>query len=395
MKGASAERLAVAPNHVVAAPRRVATIVPNFYPMGGLERLVAAQIEQYLALGLQADLVLLDEPHDLSALLPAGCRVVNLGVPRFRGAFWPLLLYLRTIRPDAVHATMWPLTCMAVLAHRLARLPGRVVVSDHNPLSLQYSKRGFSHRLVLRLSLTLAYPFASARIAVSNAVAADLAHLSGLPKKWFHVIHNAVAINAMKPSDQKVAEAAWGGWGGRRVLTVGRLKAQKNHALMLCAFRNLRLSVDARLMILGTGELAGEIEALARAQGLADHVLMPGHVDDPSAYYCAAHLFVLSSDYEGFGNVLVEALAHGLPVVSTDCPGGPREILADGRFGRLVPVSDEVALASAMAEALGEPADPKPLIARAAEFAPSLVTSRFVELLFNESYSFGQSALTL
>lgn len=383
MNRASDDTLAAAPGQVVTVPRRVATIVPNFYPMGGLERLVLAQIEEYLAMGLQADLVLLDEPHDLSPLLPVGCRVVNLGVPRLRRAFRPLLSYLLKERPDAVHVTMWPLTSMVVLVHRLARLPGRLVVSDHNPLSIQYVRRGLAHRLLQRLSLALAYPFASARIAVSNAVAIDLAGLSGLPKKRFHVVHNAVAISPINPSNQAAAEAAWGGWGGPRVLTVGRLKAQKNHALLLRAFRHLRFSVDARLMILGTGELAVEIEALAHAQGLAEHVLMPGHVDDPSAYYRAAHLFVLSSDYEGFGNVLVEALGYGLPVVSTDCPGGPREILADGRFGRLVPVGDEAALANAMALALGERTDPKPLVARAAEFAPSVVTARYLELLFD------------
>lgn len=363
-------------------PRRVATIVPSFFPVGGLERLVTAQIEEYIALGFQADLVLLDEPHDISALLPAGCRVVNLGVRRFRDAIWPLLRYLRTTQPDAVHATMWPITSIAVLVHRLARLPGRIVISEHSLLTLQYGDRRQYHHLLMRLSLALTYPFASARIAVSNAVAEDLARLTGLPKKHFQVVYNAVAISQPKLPDQVSAEAAWEGWDGPRILTVGRLKAVKNHRLLLRAFRRLRFCIDARLMILGTGELFGETEALVRELGLAKHVIMPGHFDDPSAYYRTADLFVLSSDYEGFGNVLVEALGHGLPVVSTDCPGGPREILADGRFGRLVPVGDEAALANAMADILRIHTDPQPLLARAAEFAPSVVMTSYLEMMF-------------
>lgn len=382
------------PKRKPAEAKRISIVLSSLLPFGGVERVAIRRSKSFLQQGYDVDFVFFNEPADISTSVPPGCRVFNLGASRARLAFIPLLRYLHRTRPDAVHAEMWPITSIAVLAHRLACLPGRIVITDHNPLSKQYSRWGLPHRLLQRLSIALTYPFASVRIAVSNAVADDLAHLSGLPKKRFHVLHNEVEIRPAKYSDQAAAETAWGGWSGRRVLTVGRLKAQKNHALLLRAFRHLCLNVDARLMILGTGELAAEIEALAREQGLSEHVLMPGHVNDPSAYYRAADLFVMSSDYEGFGNVLVEALGHGLPVVSTDCPGGPREILADGRFGRLVPVGDEVALASAMALALGERTDPRPLVSRAAEFDPSVVYPRYIELLFDSRSSSVQSALS-
>jgi glycosyltransferase involved in cell wall biosynthesis len=365
-----------------SAPRRVATILPSLYPTYGLERLVISQAEEYLELGLQTDVVCLNEPHDVSALLPPGCRVFNLGVPQIRDALGPLRRYLKAERPDAVHAAMWPVTCLTAVAHRMARLPGRLVLSDHNPLSLQYAARGGAHRLLQRVSVALTYPLASARIGVSGGVADDLARLSGLPRRCFSVVHNPVAIGRPDPAAQQSAQAAWGGWQGKRILTVGRLKAQKNHALLLRAFKQVLAHVDARLMILGEGDLGVKIAELARAEGLQDKVLLPGHVDDPISYYLSADLFALSSDYEGFGNVIVEALACGVPVVSTDCPGGPAEILDGGRFGRLVPVGDASGLASAMVATLQEEPDRRLLMSRAADFAPRVVIRKYLDLMF-------------
>jgi glycosyltransferase involved in cell wall biosynthesis len=364
------------------AQRRVATILPSLYPTYGLERLVISQAEEYLDLGLQTDIVCLNEPHDVSGLLPPGCRLFNLGVPKIRDALGPLRRYLKAEQPDAVHAAMWPVTCLTAVAHRMARLPGRLVLSDHNPLSLQYAARGGAHRLLQRVSVALTYPLASARIGVSPGVADDLSRLSGLPRRWFSVVHNPVAIGRSAPPALQSAEAAWGGWEGRRILTVGRLKAQKNHALLLRAFKQVLAHGDARLMILGEGDLGVTIAEQVQAEGLQGKVLMPGHVDDPISYYLSADLFALSSDYEGFGNVIVEALACGVPVVSTDCPGGPAEILSGGRFGRLVPVGDASSLASAMVATLQETPDRRLLMSRAADFAPHVVIRQYLDLLF-------------
>ncbi|NNU43669.1 glycosyltransferase [Ramlibacter montanisoli] len=375
-------------------PRRVATVLPSLYPTYGLERLVISQAEEYLQLGLETDIVCLNEPHDVSGLLPPGCRLFNLGVPQIRNALGPLRRYLRAERPDAVHAALWPVTCLTAVAHRLARLPGRIVLSDHNPLSLQYASRGSAHRLLQRVSVALTYPLASARICVSGGVADDLSRLSGLPRRWFSVVHNPVAIGLPEPAAQQAAEAAWGGWHGKRILTVGRLKAQKNHALLLRAFKQVLARVDARLMILGEGDLGPSIAELARSEGLEDKVLMPGHVDDPISYYLSSDLFTLSSDYEGFGNVIVEALGCGVPVVSTDCPGGPAEILEGGRYGRLVPVGDASSLASAMVAALLEPPDRRLLMSRAADFAPRVVTRKYLDLMFPAGEQFAESSLT-
>lgn len=370
--------------HAHVSPRqrpRIAIILPALVPVGGLERLVLNQAEQFLERDVDVDFVFLNEPHDVSATLPPGTRSFNLGVRRLREAVLPIARFLRQQRPAAVHAAMWPVTCLTVLAHRLSGIPGRLVLSDHNPLSLQYAERGALHRFLLRASMALAYPLADARVAVSAAVAEDLSRLSGLPAARYTVIHNPVPAGSCAISDPAWAARAWHGWEGKRVITVGRLKAQKNHSLLLRAFARVCEQMDARLMILGVGELEQQIRRDIEIAGLAEKVLMPGHVADPMPYYRSADLFVLSSNYEGFGMVLVEALACGLPVVSTDCPGGPAEILQGGAYGRLVPVEDERRLAAAMVETLSEPRDAAKLQRRAGDFDAGVLAGRYLSLL--------------
>ena len=218
-------------------------------------------------------------------------------------------------------------------------------------------------------------------MAVSNAVAEDLAKLSGLERERFTVIYNSALISTDQGYTTGAAEVAWRGWRGKRILSVGRLKASKNFALLIGSFRRLLSRMDARLMILGTGELAEDLASHIAALGLTGKVILPGHVADPVPFYLSADLFVLSSNYEGFGNVIVEALACGLPVVSTDCPGGPREILDYGRYGHLVPVGDEVALEAAIAASLSSAKDSTKLKSRAAEFSPEISAQQYLDLL--------------
>ena len=134
-------------------------------------------------------------------------------------------------------------------------------------------------------------------------------------------------------------------------------------------------------MLLGEGHNHAMLRALAGELGIADHVIFAGFHADPSPFYATADLFVLSSNHEGFGNVIVEALHFGLPVVSTDCPSGPAEILCSGRWGRLVPVGDADALARAMDEALGAAVDCEALKRRAADFSPEIAARKYLDLL--------------
>lgn len=365
---------------------RVAIVLPDLRG-GGVERVRLSLAEQFLAEGFEVDFVLWHSGGELLADVPARCRVFALGAQRLRDGIVPAVRYLRRERPDAILAAIWPLSVATVVARALSRHRPRLVVSDHNQLSRQYGGKSRGHRLFLSGSMAAAYRLADARVAVSAGVADDLAELSGMGRDRFTVIHNPLPIRAgVAPASVAAAQAAWGEGGGRRILSVGSLKPQKNHAL---AIRALARQGDrmARLLILGEGHCRGALEALARSEGVADRVFLPGFAADPMPFFHAADLFVLASDYEGFGNVIVEALSCGLPVVATDCPSGPSEILDDGRFGDLVPVGDAEAMARAMTAALGREPDRELLFRRAASFSPENAARAYLSLLFPERTS--------
>ena len=320
---------------------------------------------------------------ELLPLLPAEVRVFDLEAPRVRNGLRPLIRYFRQRRPDAMQISMWPLTVVGILAHRLARSRARIVTSDHAALSKHFPS---SDPLVYR-SLTwtvrLFYPLADARIVVAKEAADDLARISGVDRRSLEVVYNPVGEPPADVGTTREIEALWGE-AERRIITVGSLKAQKNQQLLIRSFTRAFKGKSVKLMILGQGELRPSLEALAAELGVSDQVLLPGFATDPWPYYASADLFALSSDYEGYPLVLIEALRSGLTIVSTDCESGPREILDGGRYGRLVPVGDEEALADAMKEALDRPQDSATLRARAETLSGQSTSDRYLELMLGE-----------
>jgi glycosyltransferase involved in cell wall biosynthesis len=361
--------------------RRIAIVLPNLAG-GGAERLSLDLAGEFIARGYAVDFVLLQKFGALLQLTPSKAQIHELGACRFRSVPLAFARYLRRRRPDAVIANMWPLTTTCVTGAILSRHAGRIVVVDHNPLSRQYAQRGRSTKLSMSASIGTLYRLADARIGVSSGVVDDLAAIGGISRTRFEVIYNPVPVRDAAAADALlVADAAWGAGQGARILSVGSFKAQKNQALAIRALARAPAEMG-RLLLLGDGPMRNELAALAAAEGVADRVIMPGFFADPSPFYRSADLFVLSSDYEGFGNVIVEALSFGLPVVSTDCPSGPAEILENGRYGRLVPVGDADALARAMGEALAATHDREALRRRARDFSLEAAADRYLALLF-------------
>jgi glycosyltransferase involved in cell wall biosynthesis len=337
--------------------------------------------EGLLARGHRVDLLLAQDGGELRGLAPKGARLVVLGAGRLLKTVNPLASYLRKERPDALHALMWPLTVLAVVAHRLARSAARLVLADHGTLSREYASA--RNRLVLKATLRWIYPLADHRIAVSDGAAEDMASLSGLRRSAFDIVRNPLRLPVHVASTSKV-EALWSG-AEERILTIGSLTPVKNHTLLIRAFaRLLHSRPGARLMIVGEGNGRPQLATLIEELGLGGKVMLPGFVLDPWPFLASADLFALSSDHEAYGLVLVEALHAGLKVVSTDCPSGPREILDAGRFGALVPVGDERAISLALEHALAEPADRARQRARAAVLAGTGSLDRYEELLLGQ-----------
>jgi glycosyltransferase involved in cell wall biosynthesis len=226
------------------------------------------------------------------------------------------------------------------------------------------------------------YPKADSIIAISNGVATDLADTTGIERESIDVIHNPAFSPDIQSKSKESVSHRWFDIDTPVVIAVGSLTQQKDFSTLLRAFSVLRERQDAHLLILGEGELREELKSLASELGIATAVDMPGFVDNPYAYMRQADVFVLSSKWEGFGNVVVEALACGCPVVSTDCPSGPAEILANGEYGSLTPVGDETALAAEIETVLNTTPEPDRLRARAEAFTTEIVADQYIKRLF-------------
>lgn len=359
---------------------KIAILIPDLRG-GGAERVNLLLLREFIATGHDVDLVLLRKQGVFLDEVPAEVRVMDLQADRIRQGYMPLVRYLREHRPDALLVSMWPLTTLAVLAAKVARFRGQVVLSEHNALTRSVRTGGVAGT-ALRASMRWVNGRADAVVGVSQGVIDDLREL-GLPKDMCRVIHNPIAISPGAVVPSSWLSHPWFKYPpARRLLAVGSLKPQKDYPTLLSAVKGVVDSgTDVSLLILGTGPLQDELGERRRELSLEGHVHFGGFVTDPGPFYRAAGLFVLSSAWEGFGNVIVEALAAGTPVVSTDCRSGPSEILQGGRYGRLVPVGEHKALAEAIIESLAATNDTEALRARAAEFSVEKIGKMYLQAL--------------
>jgi glycosyltransferase involved in cell wall biosynthesis len=343
------------------APRgRLAVFVPNL-AAGGAERAALKLAGGLAARGFDVDLVLAAATGPRVHEIPPEVRVVDLRARRVLTGLPALVRYLRRERPDAIASFLDHGNVVALCARRLARYPGTVVVVAQNTLS-EAARHGKSRRdrLMPRL-VTRCYPWADRVVAVSAGVAADLVRIARLPPEHVRVISNPIVDDDLAALAARPVDHPWFRDGVGVFVAAGRLRPQKDFATLLHAFARLRERRRARLLILGEGPERPALEALVARLGLEADVSLPGSTTNPYGFFSRATAFVLSSRWEGLPTVLVEAMSCGAPAIATDCPSGPREILAGGRHGALVPIGDAGALASAMERALdGELPRPAP-----------------------------------
>ncbi len=291
--------------------------------------------------------------------------------------------YIHQHKPNAILSALTNCNLILLMSKCSNSRHLRFVVSEHNTPSMSWGNN-LTVGTWLKLARNL-YPQADAIVAVSQGVADDLCQLFGLLSNKVQVIYNPVVTPELFIKLREEVNFSWLESNQIPViLGVGRLTKQKDFPTLLRAFSLVRQVRPARLIILGEGEERPQLEQLAQKLGIQDDVYMPGFVDNPFAFMARASVFVLSSAWEGFGNVIVEALACGCPVVSTDCRSGPREILDNGRYGRLVPVGDHEALAKAILETLEDPdkpADRETRIQRAMEFSVDVAVDRYLKVL--------------
>jgi glycosyltransferase involved in cell wall biosynthesis len=320
---------------------------------GGAEKVMLNLADNFIENGYSVDLVLSTVEGQYLNQIPEGVNLINLESPRTRQSIPKLATYLKRESPEALIAALHYPCEVALLAKRLSRVSTRIVVSEHNNLSKEVEGMP---QLGIRLKPVAArflYPWADGIIAVSQGVAKDLAQLAHLPLERIQVIYNPVLIPKLFEQAKKPVNHPWFHSGQPPViLGVGRLQIQKDFPTLIRAFAEVRKQKIARLVILGSGSEKPHLENLIQELDIQEDVDLLGFVENPYSYMANAQVFVLSSIWEGLGNVLIEAMALGTPVVSSDCESGPAEILANGKYGHLVSVGDSQEMAAAILKVL-------------------------------------------
>ena len=328
--------------------------------------------------GCSVTIVVVNAAGPLAASIPTGVQLVDLQSRRLLCAMPGLRRYLQRECPDFLISSLDHNNIAALLTCATMRIDTRLIICQHNALSEEV-RLGWKYRAVPPLYRRLA-PKAHAIIAVSEGVADDLAARAGLPRETITVIGNPVIVSAQR---RCVAPPIHVWLQDRSVpifIFAGRLVPQKNPMMLIAAFARYREARHARLVVLGEGPLRGPMMQAAALAGIAQDVHFAGFVAEPQRWIAHAHALLLTSEYEGFANVIVEALACGTPVIATDCPHGPAEILAGGQYGHLVDVGDAQAMALAMTDDLAMRFPPDLLRARASDFTAKAAAAKHLGL---------------
>lgn len=337
------------------AERRIA-VLASFSGQGGVERMVLNLVREFARRGLQIDLLPIRAEGAHFRDLPEEVNIVDLGVRHSAASIPGVAGYLRRVRPDALLAAKDRAGRAAVWARRLAGVDTRVVIRLGTTLSAALEGRGWLTRQTRYWPMRLAYPGADRIVAVSQGVADDTLAITGLPPERVTVVRNPVITPDLPTLAEAGVDHPWfQGDGVPVLLGVGRLTRQKDFPTLVRAFARVRAQRPCRLVILGEGRDRPDLEALAAELGVAEDLDLPGFADNPYAWMARADGFVLSSRWEGSPNVLTEAMALGTPVVATDCPSGPREVLQDGNIASLVTMGDDAGLAEAIMAMLDQP----------------------------------------
>ncbi len=362
-----------------AGPMRIALFAPSLRG-GGAERSAANLAGGMAARGFRVDMVLVRACGPYLDSLSEDVNVVDLNSSRVLFALPGLVRYLRHSRPHVLISFMDHANIIALMARTISGASTKVIGTVRNDKEAGVRQtRDSKERLVMALTRPV-YQRLDRVVAVSHGVARSVAARSGVALDDVRVIYNPVVTARLLDMAVENPKCSWFEDGTPVVVGVGRLSEQKDFETLIRSFADVCSKRPARLIVLGEGGCRGRLERIVRDLGLQEDVLMPGFAANPFSYLSRADVFVLSSRWEGLPGVLIEAMACGCAVVSTDCPSGPDEILNGGDFGILVPVADVGAMSKAIEKTLETPPDTERLRKRAGEFSMDRAVDEYLEL---------------
>jgi len=351
---------------------------------GGAKRVMLIVADHLDASGYSVEILLARKEGEFLEQVPEGIEIRSFE-KRVSRTVRDLVRYLHRREPRVLLSTIHSTNVAATLAGVLARTSTDVVLREATTLSNQRDEFESGLERLIPPLVRHTYPFADRYVAISDGVKSDLVRHTGVQTTEVRTIHNPIYTPEIAERAKEPVDHPWFDGDHDVLLGVGRLTMQKDFGTLIRAFSRVRRHSDARLIILGEGDMRPELEQLTETTAQTDVIDMPGYVENPYKYMAKSDLFVLSSAWEGFGNVIVEAMACGTPVVATDCESGPAEILDGGTFGRLTPVGDPAALADSIVDSLNEPEEPDRLRQRAAEFSTDEIMERYERVLFESA----------
>lgn len=359
---------------------RIICFYPGSIGGGGIARVFFNLMQTMLDDGIEVHLFLDNSSGNLYSHIPEGVKVF-FGKGSVKKSFWAFRGYLQEHKPKAIITAHAHVNIASIVIKKLAFVSSKLIATIHTATSRDDKAgkplvKGFN-TIISRLI----YPLADEIVAVSDAVADDLAKYLKMDRSRIKTIYNPVVTKALLEKASIKAKHKYFDLGVPVLVSVGRLSEQKDFPNLIKAFAKVKKRIDARLIILGEGEDRSVLENLISELNLTEFVDLPGFVDNPYAFMAAADLFVSSSAWEGLPTVLIEAMAAGTNVVATDCPGGTGEILAGGRYGTMVPINNSQALAEAIINALAKPMNESIVAKRARSFSDRAATDNYLRLI--------------
>ncbi|MCF2504703.1 glycosyltransferase [Dyadobacter sp. CY107] len=351
---------------------------------GGVQRMMVNFANHMIETGSEVTLLLISREGEFLSLVKPNVKIKTLEA-NGKNYLKALVAELKYGRYDSMFTATPTLNTLSILSQKLSGTRTRVIISERSDTTREFLDGGIKTYKLSFLLIPLLYRFAHAIVAVSKGVASGLGKFAWLDEKKIHVIYNPAFDSSQQYQLHEPVDEPWLEKKETQVvISAGRLTEQKNFPLLFNAVKLIKeRGISLRLIIIGDGPLRVSLQNLIDDLGLTENVKMVGFKINPIAWISKSDVFVMSSAWEGFGNILVDALASGTTIVSTACKSGPAEILADGKYGYLTSVSDPNEMADKILYALAHPMPQSELLERAKSFERSTIMRKY-ESLFAE-----------
>ena len=355
--------------------KKISVILPNLLG-GGAEKNFILLAEEWQKKKIKTDFILLKKEGVYFDKLPKNTKIFNLNASKIRHSFLPIYNFLKKTDTDVVLVNLWPLTIITIIANLLLFKKHHIIFIEHQILSKSYSKKFNNFRWYLGLSIKIFYKFANKVFCVSNAVKNDLIKL-GVSKNHISVLNNPIELSNIyeKRLTNKILEFKK---NKKLILSVGSFKVEKDFHSLLKAFILLKSEINSKLIIVGDGPLFKDIKQFINLNNLDDDVYLPGFMSQLYPFYLYSDLFVLPSIHEGFGNVIVESLSVGTPVVVTNS-GGPVEILENEKYGLVANTEDPEDLSKKILNKLNNPDKSEKLILKSKLYSKEKISDLYLD----------------